>query len=212
MKKKQEFTFIKNYSMNQIQLIKVLTVIVLGIWLGACNSSTQEYSPKPRGFNRIDLPQHTYQTLPNEYPYSFEYSKEAIIQIDTFKNAEPHWIIVYYPKLNTRIQFTYKKVNNDLGSLQKMMGDAAKLAFNHDKKAYSITDKLLITKSGKKAVIFELEGEVPSPYQFFVTDSTKHYLRGAVYLMTATENDSLKPIIDYMKVDSRHILESLKWQ
>jgi gliding motility-associated lipoprotein GldD len=198
--------------MNQIHVLKVLSVIVLGIWLGACNSSIQEYSPKPRGFNRIDLPQHTYQTLPNEYPYSFEYSKEAIIQIDTFKNAEPHWIIVYYPKFDTRIQFTYKKVNHDLSRLQNMMGDAAKLAFNHDKKAYSITDKILLTKSGKKAVIFELEGEVPSPYQFFVTDSTKHYLRGAVYLMTATENDSLKPIIDYMKVDSKHILETLKWQ
>ncbi len=198
--------------MNQIKVVKVLSVIILSIWLGSCKSSIQDYTPKPRGFNRIDLPQHRYQTLPKVYPYSFEYSKEAIIQLDTFKNAEPHWIIIYYPKLNTRIQFTYKKVNNDLGSLQKMMGDAAKLAFNHDKKAYSITDKLLITKSGKKAVIFELEGEVPSPYQFFVTDSTKHYLRGAVYLMTATENDSLKPIIDYMKVDSRHILESLKWQ
>jgi gliding motility-associated lipoprotein GldD len=198
--------------MHQIKVVKVLTLIILGTWLGACKSSNQEYSPKPRGFNRIDLPPHTYQTLPNEHPYSFEYSKEAIIQIDSFKNAEPHWIIVYYPKLNTRIQFTYKIVNNDLSRLQNMMGDAAKLAFNHDKKAYSITDKLLITKSGKKAVIFELEGEVPSPYQFFVTDSTKHYLRGAVYLMTATKNDSLKPIIDYMKIDSRHILESLKWQ
>ena len=198
--------------MHQIQVVKVLTVIIFIVWLGSCTSSNQEYLPKPRGFNRIYLPQHSYQTLPNEHPYSFEYSKEAIIQLDTFKNAEPHWIIIYYPKLNTRIQFTYKKVNNDLGSLQKMIGDAAKLAFNHDKKAYSITDKLLITKSGKKVVIFELEGEVPSPYQFFVTDSTKHYLRGAVYLMTATENDSLKPIIDYMKVDSRHILESLKWQ
>jgi gliding motility-associated lipoprotein GldD len=198
--------------MNQIKVVKVLSVIMLSIWLGSCKSSIQDYTPKPRGFNRIDLPQHSYQTLPNVHPYSFEYSKEAIIQLDTFKNAEPHWIIIYYPKLNTRIQFTYKKVNNDLGSLQKMIGDAAKLAFNHDKKAYSITDKLLITKSGKKVVIFELEGEVPSPYQFFVTDSTKHYLRGAVYLMTATENDSLKPIIDYMKVDSRHILESLKWQ
>lgn len=198
--------------MYQRQLIRVLTVMFLGVWLGSCKNADQEYSPKPRGFNRIDLPQHLYQNLPNQHPYSFEYSKEAIIQLDTFRNAEPHWIIVYYPKLNARIQFTYKPVKNDLGRLQSMMGDAAKLAFNHDKKAYSITDKILTTKSGKRAVIFELEGEVPSPYQFFVTDSTKHYLRGAVYLMTATENDSLKPIIDYMKVDSRHILETLKWQ
>ncbi|CAH0995817.1 hypothetical protein EMA8858_01944 [Emticicia aquatica] len=198
--------------MRKKLIIKAFGLVLCGFGLMGCHSSNNEFAPKPRGFNRIDLPMHEYQTLANEHPYSFEYSKNAIIQKDTFKNAEPHWIIVFYPKFNTRIQFTYKPVNNDPNRLQKMMADAAKLAFNHDKKAYSITDKLLTTKNGKKAVIFELEGEVPSPYQFFVTDSTKHYLRGAVYLMTATENDSLKPIIDYMKVDSRHILETLKWQ
>ncbi len=198
--------------MIKTHIVKALLIVFSSGLFWACSSTVQEYLPKPRGFNRIDLPPHVYQTLPNGHPYVFEFSKQAIIQLDTFRNAEPHWIIVYYPTLNTRIQFTYKPVNNDRQRLQNIMGDAAKLAFNHDKKAYSITDKLLLTKSGKKAVIFELEGEVPSPYQFYVTDSTKHYLRGAVYLMTATENDSLKPIIEYMKVDSRHILETLKWQ
>jgi gliding motility-associated lipoprotein GldD len=199
--------------MHTKQLLKIITIILLGIFLlESCQKSDQNYLPKPRGFNRIDLPQHTYQALVGEYPYSFEYSKEAIIQLDTFRNAEPYWIIVYYPKLNTRIQFTYKPVKNDLIRLQKMVADAAKLAFSHDKKAYSITDKILLTKNGKRAIIFELEGEVPSPYQFFITDSTKHYLRGAVYLMTATKNDSLKPIIDYMKNDSRHILETIQWK
>jgi gliding motility-associated lipoprotein GldD len=198
--------------MDKALNIKALGFLLIGFVVLSCSKTNQDFTPKPRGFNRLDLPPHEYQSLPNEHPYSFEYSKSAIVQLDTFKNAEPHWIVIFYPKLNTRIQFTYKPVKNDRARLQNMMADAAKLAFNHDKKAYSITDKMLITKSGKKAVIFELEGEVPSPYQFFVTDSTKHYLRGAVYLMTATENDSLKPVIDYMKVDSRHILETLKWR
>ena len=193
-------------------IINTFIILITSFLILSCSKGNQDYSPKPRGFNRLDLPNQAYQKLPNEHPYSFEYSKSAIVQLDTFKNAEPHWIVIFYPKLNARIQFTYKPVKNDPARLQGMMADAAKLAFNHDKKAYSITDKMLITKSGKKAVIFELEGEVPSPYQFFVTDSTKHYLRGAVYLMTATENDSLRPVIDYMKVDSRHILETLKWQ
>lgn len=188
-------------------------VSALAICIYACNSEEKsDYQPKPTGFNRLDLPPHDYQLLKEGHPYSFEYSKAAIIQKDTFARAEPHWIIVYYPTLNTRIQFTYKPVNNDPKRLQNMMADAAKLAFHHDKKAYSISDKILTTKDGKKAIIFELEGEVPSHYQFFVTDTTKHYLRGAMYLMTATENDSLRPVIDYMKADCRHILETLKWK
>ncbi len=197
--------------MYKTLIVRTLSFVFTTFLLYSCGKNSEEYAPKPTGFNRIDLPEPQYQTLPDEHPYSFEYSKYAIVQRDTFRNAEPHWIIIYYPKLNSRIQFTYKPVNNDRVRLQNMMADAAKLAFHHDKKAYSITDKLLQTKDGKRAVIFELEGEVPSPYQFFVTDSTKHYLRGAVYLMTATKNDSLRPIIDYMKADSRHILETLKW-
>ncbi|RYU94093.1 gliding motility lipoprotein GldD [Emticicia agri] len=197
---------------NKISLIRVVGIFFIAVAIYACGEKEPEFQPKPTGFNRLDLPAHAYQPLKDEHPYTFEYSKAAIVQRDTFANAEPHWIILYYPQLNTRIQFTYKPVNNDPKRLQNMMGDAAKLAFHHDKKAYSITDKILTTKSGKKAIIFELEGEVPSHYQFFVTDTTKHYLRGAVYLMTATQNDSLRPVIDYMKVDCRHILETLKWK
>lgn len=197
----------------KISFVRFLFVSVLAAGIYACNDDKEpDYQPKPTGFNRIDLPAHEYKPLKEEHPYSFEYSKAAIIQKDTFARAEPHWIIVYYPTLNTRIQFTYKPVNNDPKRLQNMMADAAKLAFHHDKKAYSISDKILTTKDGKKAIIFELEGEVPSHYQFFVTDTTKHYLRGAMYLMTATENDSLRPVIDYMKADCRHILETLKWK
>lgn len=197
---------------SKISLIRSVLVFVVAGAIFACSKKEPDYLPKPTGFNRLDLPPHAYQALKEDHPYTFEYSKAAIVQKDTFKNAEPHWIVLFYPALNTRIQFTYKPVNNDPKRLQSMMGDAAKLAFHHDKKAYSIKDGVLITKSGKKAVVFELEGEVPSHYQFFVTDTTKNYLRGAVYLMTATQNDSLRPVIDYMKVDCRHILETLKWK
>ena len=193
-------------------LVRSLVIFILAGAMFACKEKEPDYLPKPTGFNRLDLPSHQYQALTEDHPYSFEYSKAAIVQKDTFYKAEPHWIILYYPKMNARIQFTYKPVLNDPKRLQNMMADAARLAFHHDKKAYSIADKVLTTKAGKKAIIFELEGEVPSHYQFFVTDTTTHYLRGVVYLMTATKNDSLRPVIDYMKADCNHLLETLKWK
>lgn len=198
--------------MSVKNLLKVSFLFALGILFYNCGSGKKEYSPKPTGFNRIDLPEVAYQPLKEDHPYYFEYSKSAIIQKDTFRNAEPHWIVVYYPKLNARIQFTYKQIKGDKQRLQNMIDDAFKLAFKHDRKAYSISDKLLTTKDGKKALIFELEGEVPSHYQFLVTDTTQHFLRGAVYLMTATQNDSLRPVVDYVKQDCLHLLETLKWK
>ncbi len=175
-------------------------------------SSAPDYSPKPKGFNRIDLPSQEYQPMAEKHPYYFEYSKHAIIQVDTFRNAEPHWIILYYPKLDARVQLTYKPVLNSPQRLQAMINDAYLLATKHQVKAESQEDQVVLLKNGKKAIAINLEGEVPSHYQFYITDTTTNYLRGAMYLMSATKGDSLRPIIDFVKADCRHLLETLKWR
>jgi hypothetical protein len=48
--------------------------------------------------------------------------------------------------------------------------------------------------------------------QFFTSDSTRHFLRGAVYVNTATQNDSLAPIIDFIKQDALHLVKTLQWK
>jgi gliding motility-associated lipoprotein GldD len=195
--------------MRNYLIINILAIFLLN----GCKSNTQEgYQPKEKGFNRIDLPPHQYQPLTENHPYTFEVSKSAIVQKDTFAMAEPHWIILYYPSLQARIQLTYKPVLNDPKRLQAMIEDAYKLAGKHQIKATSEQTRLIKLKDGKMASIIELEGEVPSHFQFYTTDTTKNYLRGAVYLMRATENDSLRPIVDYMKIEAMHLLETLKWK
>jgi gliding motility-associated lipoprotein GldD len=57
----------------------------------------------------------------------------------------------------------------------------------------------------------ELTGEVPSHFQFFVTDSTQHFLRGALYFPSVQE-DSLSPVIEYVKKDIIHMLNTLEWK
>lgn len=188
----------------------------LAMWLSlpgliACGRS-EAFTPKPKGFNRIDLPPHAYQKLTEDHPYTFEYSKSAIIQPDTFGLAEPHWLIVYYPELDARIQLTYKALNGDLNKLSKHIDDAFKLASKHHVKADSQEEKLVQLKNGRKAVVIELTGEVPSHYQFYTTDTTRHFIRGALYLMQPTLNDSLTPVVNYMKEDCRHLLETLTWK
>lgn len=191
---------------------RLLSLFSLLLSILACSPSEKSYTPKPKGFNRINLPAAAYQSLGDAHPYTFEYSKNAIIQKDTFAMAERDWIIVYYPKLDARIQLTYKPLNGDLNKLQNLIYDAYKLADKHQVKASSQEEKLVQFKSGKKAVVIEIDGEVPSHFQFYVTDTSRNYLRGAVYLMHATENDSLRPVVDYMKGECLHLLETLKWK
>jgi gliding motility-associated lipoprotein GldD len=186
--------------------------IFFAILLVSCSKTSSDYVPKPKGFNRIDIPAHAYQSLNGNYPYTFEYSKQATIEADKSVGAEPYWIIVNYPTLNAKVQFTYKPLNGDLDKLDKHVADAYKLAAKHQIKATGQTEQVLTLKSGKKAVIIQIEGEVPSHFQFYMTDTSKNFIRGAMYLNRSTFNDSLNPIIDYVKIDCRHLIETLNWK
>ncbi len=93
-----------------------------------------------------------------------------------------------------------------------MLEDAYKLAARHNIKAYSIEQRKIRLKSGLEASVIDLIGEVPSQVQFVTTDSTNHFLRGALYFNTATENDSLQPVIQYIRKDILHLLNTLTWR
>jgi gliding motility-associated lipoprotein GldD len=175
-------------------------------------SNNQDFVPKPKGYNRIDLPSAKYVQMTESHPFSFQYSNQAVLKPDTVRWAEPHWMYVYYPEFKAIIQLTYKPLNGDKAKLAKLIDDAHKLAAKHGSKAYSIQDLVLKTPSGKSAMLMELEGEVPTYLQFYTTDSTKHYLRGALYFNTAMKSDSLAPVIDYLKKDVLKLLNTLEWK
>lgn len=175
-------------------------------------SCKSDYMPKPMGFNRIILPESGFISLPDSFPYQFEYSKHAKILKDSSWIAEPYWIDLYYPEFEASIQISYKVINHDEQLLKEYLATAYKLTSKHQVKAYSIDEAIIETKLGKTAVIAKLEGEVPSQYQFFSTDSVNHFLRGALYFNTATQNDSLAPVIDFVRDDILHLLNTLQWQ
>jgi gliding motility-associated lipoprotein GldD len=175
-------------------------------------SCEQEYTPKPKGYNRIDLPQPKYRPLQEKHPYFFEYSAYAKVLRDSSRLSEPDWINVYYPQFQANVQLTYKHLNNNPRVFQDLVEDARKLTSKHQVKAYSIDESLVKTPKGLSVFVFELSGEVPSQFQFYVSDSTQHFLRGALYFRTATANDSLAPVIEYVKKDIVHMLNTLKWR
>lgn len=176
-----------------------------------CFSCKEDYVPKPKGYNRIDLPPHAYQKLEEKHPYTFEYSKAAVINKDTNAIAEADWIEINYPDFKAKFHITYKPVKNKPENLEVYFNDSHRLKGGHQKKAYAIDEYMLPLPNGMNATLFELQGEVPSQFQFYVTDSTKHFLRGALYFRTATKNDSLAPVIEYLKDDAIHMLKTLEW-
>lgn len=187
-------------------------VIIIGIGLLTIVGCNTDFMPKPKGFNRIILPSNQFVDLPDSFPYQFQYSKHAKILKDSSWISEPYWIDLYYPEFEASIQISYKPVKNSEQLLMEYLATSYKLTSKHQVKAYAIDEAIIQTKTGKTAVIAELSGEVPSQYQFFTTDSINHFLRGALYFNTATQNDSLAPVINFLRNDIVQLLNTLEWQ
>jgi gliding motility-associated lipoprotein GldD len=119
---------------------------------------------------------------------------------------------VYYPEFAANIQITYKPIMGKKNLMEEYFSDSYRLTAQHNVKAYAIEEQVLELPSGLFASFTALEGEVPTPFQFHVSDSHRHFLRGAVYFRTATKNDSLAPVIDWLQKDAFHLLETLSWK
>lgn len=186
-----------------------LVMVAIFVLMTACD---REYLPKPLGYNRLDLPKPAYRLLPDTLPYRFEYSTHARVLDDTSSFNERYWIEIYYPLLRSNVHITYKPLKENAKLLKEYLDDAYKLTAKHQIKAYAINEVITTTPSGKTAVIAELEGEVPSQFQFTITDSARHFLRGALYFNTKVQNDSLAPAIEYMKKDIMHMINTFEWK
>lgn len=186
-----------------------LPAILLMFMITGCG---RDYLPKPIGYNRLELPAPEYQVVSDTLPYSFEFSKHATLLADTSYISERFWIEIYYPQLKANIHVTYKQIKNSEQLLKEFLDDSYTLTAKHQIKAYAINEIITKTPSGKTAVVAELEGEVPSQFQFTITDSTRNFVRGAVYFNTAVANDSLAPAIEYMKKEAMHFINTLEWK
>ena len=187
--------------------------ILYQLWAVFClmTACQHDYTPKPLGYNRLNLPDPSYTLLPDSLPFSFEYSNHAELLDDTSAISERFWIEIYYPEIKANVHITYKPIRSKK-LLKEFLDDSYTLTAKHQIKAYAINEVISTTPSGKTAVIAELEGEVPSQFQFTLTDSSRNFLRGALYFNTRVANDSLAPAIEYMKKDIMHMINTLEWK
>ena len=173
------------------------------------------YTPKPRAFPRVIYPEKNYQTFDADYcQFTFEYP--AYAQIEQTKSyfdeqpANPCWFDIYIPGFDSRIHFSYYPIGEEK-DFETLRTDAFELADWHNKKANYI-DELIIQKANNvSGFAFDIEGPAASPFQFYLTDSTEHFLRGALYFNTQARPDSLAPIVDFVKQDILKIIETFEW-
>ena len=172
---------------------------------------SEDYSPKPRGYFRIDFPDHSYQRFDSGSPYSFEYPLYGKILPDTGMLAEPFWINLTYPRFNATLHISYKPVK---GNLAQLLNDAYAMVNKHIPKASAITQREYIdTVFQVYGLEYAISGaDAASVYQFYLTDSVHHFVRGALYFNQVPNNDSLSPVIAFLREDMQRMFSSFRWK
>lgn len=184
--------------------------IIGGLFLLATISSCDKYTPKPRGYNRID----SVETKYTEYKFSaflFKYSAQAYIDTLQAKTKSEVWFNIVYPKYNAIIYCTYLPISKSI--FPQVLDDSYKLAYSHSLKADKILHKNYVNDMTKvSGTIYSIEGSVATPIQFYLTDSLTHFFRGSFYYKNKVNPDSVAPITEFVLKDIQYMIDSFRWE
>lgn len=203
--------------MKELKLYTKTPGLLIAIMFGFFACQEISFTPKPRAYPKIEYPEKSFLPFDEDYcAFTFQYPAYTEIQKDSvfFEESPLHpcWFDLYYPDFDSRIYFTYYPIG-DAKSFEELKSDAFELADWHNKKANYI-DEFLIDRpeEGVHGFVFNIDGPAASPFQFYLTDSVAHFLRGSIYFNVKTQTDSLAPLIEFVKEDALKIIETLEWK
>lgn len=181
--------------------IRQIILSVFLVFLFGCNDPV----PKPNAMLRLDYPNALYEDLNTDCPYTFQKNQKTVLN-----EGEKCQLQIQYPFMKATLHLTYRGVSNNLDSLLR---DAQKLTYEHVVKADDISEQpFLNDKSKVYGMLYQVGGNAASQAQFYATDSTKHFLTGALYFYAKPNYDSILPAVSYLEKDIRVLMESLQWK
>ncbi|GAB2987488.1 gliding motility lipoprotein GldD [Mucilaginibacter puniceus] len=197
--------------------MRVFAVIVVAIlFLAACGGGG-DYSPKPRGYFRIELPNKEYRPYQSAYPFTFEYPVYAQVEQDstparTTLQKMQYKLNMQFKQFNGTLHLSYQPITSKK-IFDELIEDAHKLAFKHTVKATGI-DEARINFPERKVygLYYTIDGNAASAVQFYLTDSVRHYLRGALYFNESPQFDSIQPVLNFVKKDVDVLIKTLRWK
>jgi gliding motility-associated lipoprotein GldD len=184
----------------------------IAVLFAACSA---DYTPKPRAYPRIIFPEHSYKKFDNnDCPFTFEqpvYTKIGKAKKLIAKANSDCWVNLEYDYFNAQMHFSYSEIGNETEALAKLVNDSYKLSFKHVVKADYIEDSLMRVKDGLSGVFYNVGGDAASSTQFFLTDSTKHFLWASLYLHSPPNEDSIAPVIRFIRKDIEKMIQTFEW-
>jgi gliding motility-associated lipoprotein GldD len=190
------------------------SILLFGIFF-ICLSCGQDPVPKPQAYLRLEFPEPTYQEFHKNLPFTIEKNKLAS-HVETKSISGPtesYGVTLQYPSLKGSIYLTYKSIDNNPDNLMAFLRDAQKFTQEHTRKADEIIEQPYENRARKVyGMLYEVGGNAASQSQFYVTDSTNHFLTGSLYFYAKPNYDSIYPAAKYLEKDIKHIMETVSWK
>lgn len=186
-----------------------LYVILCSVVLSSCMNE-ETYQPRRKGYFRIALPDKKYVKYDSTCPFTFDYPVYAKVVRDSDNDAQPCWLNVIYPQFRGKLYLSYKVVN---GNLAEYLDQCRLFAIKHEVKASAINESDVINpKERVFGLIYDIQGNAASNMQFYLTDSTHNFIRGALYFYSVPNKDSLAPVLNFIKQDVYYMIKSFRWK
>jgi gliding motility-associated lipoprotein GldD len=185
-------------------------LIFLSLTIVSCDEAIV---PKPYGYFRIDFPEKQYQLFHvNDCSLQFEYPSYG--QVNPYRDKagiRDCWYNLDMIEYDARLHLSYLPI--DRMGLRRFIEESHAMAYKHQVKSSGIEEERIeFANSGVHGIIYHIRGNAASPMQFFVTDSVEHFLRGSLYFQNRPNADSIAPVLNYLKTDIYHLIETLQWE
>jgi len=195
------------------KIIFHITFLVLAL---SCGEPPPQL-PKPRLYPKVTYPEKSYKKFSEQNcPFTMQVPEYFEVVKDENRNSQESqyncWFDLYCKELNTYLHFSYIPFSNRK-EFDKLISDAFEMADKHNIKASSRQEALIDNQAAEVyGLLFEIDGPVATPLQFFMTDSTQNFIRGSLYFKSAVNRDSIAPVYNFLKSDVARMIERFEWQ
>ncbi len=185
--------------------------VVFSFLFTACEPDVV-FTPRPRGYFRIDMPEKKYVLFDDSVPYSMEVPEYAQMYRSSAPGAPETWRDLYFGGFKATLYISYHEITSD-SIFERLINQSWELTEAHHEMSQALKDSLILRPEDRVfGTVIELGGSAASLVQFYLTDSVHNFIRGSLYFYAAPNKDSLAPVVKYIKDDVMHIVNTLKWK
>lgn len=200
----------RNVIFRQMKTALGFLFIAASLLVSSCTEE-EVYIPRPRGYYRISLPEKKYVEWKGDCPFTMEIPDYAQMYKSSAPNAPDCWKDLFFGKFNATVYLSYNEITSD-SLFAELINQSWELTEAHHEMSQAIKDSIVLRpEDGVYGTVIVLGGNAASLIQFYLTDSVKNFVRGALYFYATPNKDSLQPVVNYIKQDVFHLVETLKW-